>query len=222
MFQTLDDRKFYATTFVPSTANFMDKSSFSPFQLLMEAVQHGCVDDVERLIPLCPSQNLNNMALWMAVTQGHNRCIKLLLPVSDPLDNNSGALAGAAARGNIEGVKILLPVSNPLDNNSYALMNAAANGHVECVKILLPVSDPMANKSWALCEAAKNGHQTCVDILAPVSDVHSVYATLEAAHPTYHILLKYMEEKIWELQQKRLTQEIDGVCETRSEKVRRI
>lgn len=174
-------------------ASFMDKSSFTPFQLLMEAAQQGNAEDVERLIPLCPSPSLNNMVLWMAISHGHNRCIELLTPVSDPLNNNSGALTHAAGQGNCEGVKLLLPFSNMLENNSAALM-----------------------------EAARNGHQTCVDILAPVSNVEEVYSKLKKAHPNAQTLLQYLEEKVWILQQKRLSEEIEGVGKDSVERVRKM
>ncbi len=123
--------QFYVTTPVRCMDNCMDKSAFTPFQCLMEAAEHGNADEVQRLIPLCPSQNLNNMVLWMAVSRGHNRCIELLIPVSDPQDNNSGALPVAAAGGNCDGVKLLLPVSHPKDT-STALIAAAHNGNAQC------------------------------------------------------------------------------------------
>lgn len=157
----------------------------------------------------------------MAVLYGHNRCIELLIPVSDPQDNNSGALAAAASRGNCDGVKLLLPVSNPKDT-STALIAAAQNGNAQCVRILLPVSDPLTNNSAALMVAAKNGHHKCVDILAPVSNVEEVYSLLQKAHPSEQLLLQYMEEKVWELQQQRLGHAIDTIVKEKTQKTRKI
>ena len=220
-FRSLEDCRFYATTWVLFWVNIMDKSSFTPFQLLMDATQHGNVEEVARLIPLCPSTSLNNMVLWMAVSHGHNQCIELLIPVADPLDNKSAALKVAAGQGNAQGVRLLLPVSNPRDN-SAALIAAASNGHVECVNILLPVSDPLAHNSLALLSAAKNGHHTCVDVLAPVSNVEEVYSTLNRAQSSEQRLLSYMEEKVWDVQRLRLQENIDGCLSAATKPVRKL
>lgn len=81
-------------------------------KMLFDAIKSGCIEDVERLIPVSDPQSDESLCLWVAADIGRIDIVKLLMPVSDPKARENSALRIAALNQNVELVKYLLPFSD--------------------------------------------------------------------------------------------------------------
>lgn len=111
---------------------------------LVQACKDGCLDEVERLLPITDPKTQDCAPLQWAAWRGVLEIVQRLLPLSTPIPRQCAGLQMAVAQGHIEIVKLLMAVDDPKKLNSEPLQIAVYNNNLDMMELLIPVSDHQA------------------------------------------------------------------------------
>lgn len=175
--------------------------------LLIQASEHGDIDDVKRLIPISNPTANNCQSLLNAVGQGHVDIVKLLLPVSERKAIQNLTLGLAIHNNRMAVLDVLLPHIQP-EYLEVNLRFAVVQRNIEAIKFMLPYTSKKDNTEGlraAVSSITQDIPKDIVGILLPISNYENVFVNAYSLSPHK---VEYLKQAIQEHEAKVLQEKL--------------
>lgn len=139
--------------------------------VVISAAANGDADVLQVLLPFSDPKTANSLALRLALSGNHWKCVALLEDVSHSSPGCSAALSDAVKKNNVEAFERLMPFARVDQHNTQALIHAAELNYAHFIVPLIFISEPRSHNSTALLRALEKGHIECATLLLPYSDI---------------------------------------------------